>query len=55
VTILISKIHKEFNKELSVMEIFQAPTIRDISTLIEVSDWVDREKVQVEKEEVVVI
>lgn len=55
VTILISKIHKEFNKELSVMEIFQAPTIRDISTLIEVSDWVDKEKVQVEKEEVVVI
>ncbi len=33
-TVLISKIHKELNKEISLKELFKKPTIKDLSKLI---------------------
>ncbi|MFC2145920.1 amino acid adenylation domain-containing protein [Acidobacteriota bacterium] len=38
-TILVTKIYKELNVELKILDIFANPTIRKLSSLIEVIDW----------------
>ncbi len=46
-TILVTKIHKEFNMELSLAEMFKTPHIRGIASLINVINWADKQETDI--------
>jgi acyl carrier protein len=41
VVVMIAKIHKALNLKLELMQVFSAPTIRGIASLVEAIKWVN--------------
>jgi amino acid adenylation domain-containing protein len=49
-TVMASKIHKELDVEVSLMEIFRAPTIRDIAAVISAVKWVEGPETEIDED-----
>jgi acyl carrier protein len=43
-TILVSRIYKEFDIKIPLADIFNTPTIKEIASLIDVYNWADENK-----------
>jgi amino acid adenylation domain-containing protein len=43
-TVMVAKIHKEFNRVVTLSEIFKAPTIEGITSLIGIIDWAENKE-----------
>ncbi|MDQ1355550.1 MAG: hypothetical protein QG657_5860, partial [Acidobacteriota bacterium] len=46
VMVMLAKIHKTFNLKLQLIQVFKAPTIKGIASLIEVLDWVNTDNTE---------
>lgn len=44
-TVIAAKIHKELNVKIPLVEIFKTPTIRGLSSIIDVIGWAAKEKI----------